>query len=197
MVPEINLLPPLAKRKSSNLVVIIGALLIGLLLIVLCLQFFTLRNEIKVLEAQESQLVLERDVLSAELTSESAVQHGTHSTAVTFVETVSYPVSPLIDDIYSLIGANTYLRSYQFGETGILVSADFETMNEISSFIDRLLNSAYFSDVKVESVTTFEPVGEQGEETNEIDFDVQWRYSATIQLEIDKSFLSGGGNQDE
>ena len=197
MVPEINLLPQLAKRKSSNLLLIIGAILIGLLLIVLCLQFFTLQNEIKELEAQETQLVLERDVLSAELTNENAVQQGTHSTAVNFVETISYPISPLIDNIYSLIDANTYLRSYQFGETGILVSADFETMNEISSFIDRLLNSAYFIDVKVETVATFEPVGEQAAETAEINFDVQWRYSATIQLEIDKSFLSGGGNQDE
>ncbi|SDM80108.1 hypothetical protein SAMN05518871_102269 [Psychrobacillus sp. OK028] len=197
MVPEINLLPQFERRKSSNLLLIIGAILIGLLLIVLCLQFFTLKKEIKVLEAQETQLVIEREVLSAEVTSESTVQQGTHSTAVEFVESVSYPVSPLIDEIYSLIEANTYLRSYQFNETGILLSADFETMNEISSFIERLLNSAYFSDVKVETVASFEPVQEQDSASDKVNFDLQWRYSATIQLDINESYLSEGGTQDE
>ncbi|MFJ7826929.1 PilN domain-containing protein [Psychrobacillus sp. NPDC096623] len=197
MVPEINLLPQFERRKSSNLILIISSIVIGLLIVFLCFQFFTLKKEIKGLEAEETQLVLERDVLSAEVTSESTVQQGTHSTAVTFVESVSYPVSPLIDEIYSLIEANTYLRSYQFDETGILLSADFETMNEISSFIERLLNSAYFSDVKVENVSSFEPFKEQDTESDEINFDVQWRYSATIQLDINESYLSEGGTQHE
>lgn len=89
------------------------------------------------------------------------------------------------------------MRSYQFDETGILLSADLETMNEISLFIERLLNSDYFSDVKIETVSTFEPVGEQDAEADEVNFDVQWRYSATIHLEINESYLSEGGTRDE
>ena len=197
MVPEINLLPQFERRKSSKLLVNIGAIVIGLLLLFLCIQFITLKKEIKELEAEETQLVVERDLLSAEVSTVNTEEQGTHSTAVTFVESVSYPVSPLIDEIYGLIEANTYLRSYQFDETGILLSADFETMNEISSFIESLINSAYFSDVKVETVSTFEPLGEQNVEADGVDFNVQGRYSATIQLEINESYLSEGGTRDE
>lgn len=196
MVPEINLLPQFERRKSSKLLAIIGAIVIGLLLVFLCFQFFTLKKDIKILESEETQLVEERDLLSAEVSTIDTVEQGSHSSSVAFVESVSYPVSPLIDEIYSLIESNSYMRSYQFGETGILLSADFETMNEISSFIERLLNSAYFSDVKVENLSTFEPPGEQNTELeDEVNFDVQWRYSATIQLDINESYLSEGGTR--
>ena len=196
MVPEINLLPQMERRQSSKLLVIISAIVIGLLLVFLFVQFFTLKKDIKILESEETQLVEERDLLSAEVSTLDTVEQGSHSSSVAFVESVSYPVSPLIDEIYSLIESNSYMRSYQFGETGILLSADFETMNEISSFIERLLNSAYFSDVKVENLSTFEPPGEQNTELeDEVNFDVQWRYSATIQLDINESYLSEGGTR--
>lgn len=198
MVPEINLLPQFEKRKSSSLLVIISAIAIGLLLVLLCFQFFTLKKDIKSLESEETQLVEKRDLLSAEVSTIDNGDQGSHSSSVAFVESVSYPVSPLIDEIYSLIESNSYLRSYQFGEAGILLSVDFETMNEISSFIERLLNSAYFSDIKVETLSTFEPAGGQEqtkEEVDEVNFDVQWRYSATIQLDINQSYLSEGGNR--
>lgn len=197
MVPEINLLPQLERRKSSNILLIFSAIVIGLLIVFLCVQFFTLKQEIKGLEAEETQLVVERDLLSAEISAVNPEEQGTHSTAVSFVETVSYPVSPLIDELYLFIEANTYLRSYQFDETGILLTADFETMNELSLYIERLLNSSYFSDVKVETVSTFEPFTEQVTETDEVNFDVQGRYSASIQLDINESYLSEGGTRDE
>lgn len=194
MVPEINLLPQMERRKSSKLFVIISAILIGLLLLFLCFQFFALKKEIKGLESEEIQLVGERDLLNAEVSALATGDQGSHSSSVAFVESVSYPVSPLIDEIYSLIEVNTYLRTYLFDETGILLTADFETMNEISTFIERLLNSRYFSDIKVETINNFEPVGKQGTEVeNEVQFGVQWRYTAQIKLEINEAYLSEGG----
>jgi len=193
VVPEINLLPQIERRKSSKLLLILSAILIGLLLIFLCFQFFVLKKEIKGLESQETQLVGERDLLNAEISTLETGDQGSHSSSVAFVESISYPVSPLIDEIYSLVEVNSYLRTYLFDETGILLTADFETMNEISTFIERLLNSSYFSDIKVETLSSFEPLGEQDIEVeNEVNFDVQWRYTVTIQLEINETYLSEG-----
>jgi len=191
VVPEINLLPQIERRKSSKLLLIISVILISLLLLFLCFQFFTLNKEIKNLKSEEIQLVEERNLLSAEVSTLESGDQGSHSSSVAFVESVSYPVSPLIDEIYSLVEVNSYLRSYLFDETGILLTADFETMNDISTFIERLLNSNYFSDVKVETLSSFEPVGDQDTEVeNEVNFDVQWRYTATIQLMINENYLS-------
>ena len=193
MVPEINLLPQIERRKSSKLLLIISVILISLLLLFLCFQFFTLNKEIKNLTSEEIQLVEERNLLSAEVSTLESGDQGSHSSSVAFVESVSYPVSPLIDEIYSLVEVNSYLRTYLFDETGILLTADFETMNDISTFIERLLNSNYFSDVKVETLSSFAPVGDQDTEVeNEVNFDVQWRYTATIQLMINKTYLSEG-----
>ncbi|WP_419958651.1 PilN domain-containing protein [Psychrobacillus psychrotolerans] len=198
MVPEINLLPQIERRKSSKLLFIVSGILIGLLLVFLCFQFFTLKKEIKSLESEEIQLVGERDLLSAEVSTLDNVDQGNHSSSVAFIESVSYPVSPLIDEIYSLVEVNSYLRTYLFDETGILLTVDFETMTDVSSFIERLLNSSYFSDIKVETLTSFEPVDEQDTEVeNEVKFDVQWRYTATIQLDINETYLSEGGPVNE
>lgn len=195
MVPEINLLPQIERRKSSNLLVIIGAILIVLLLIFLLIQYFTLKSDVTSLSSQETEITVERDLLSAEVAAMATGEQGSLSSSVTFVESVSYPVSPLIDEIQSLLAENTYLRAYQFNEEGVLLEADFETMNEISSFIERLLNSSYFGDVKVETLSSFEPVGEGDTEDDKIDFDVQWRYSATLFLVYEETYLRDGGTQ--
>lgn len=192
MVPEINLLPQIERRKSSNLLVMIGAILIVLLLIFLCIQYFTLKSDVSSLSNKETEVIVERDLLSAEVATMASGEQGSLSSSVSFVESVSYPVSPLIDEIQTLLAANTYLRSYQFDEEGVRVEADFETMNEISTFIERLLSSSYFDDVKVETLSSFEPVGENNTENNKIDFDVQWRYSTTLFLEYEETYLREG-----
>ncbi|QEY19253.1 hypothetical protein D0S48_00255 [Psychrobacillus sp. AK 1817] len=195
MVPEINLLPPIERRKSSNLLVIIGAILVGLLLIFLCIQYFSLKSDLKSLSSKETEISVERDLLSSEVDVMQTGNQGSLSSSVTFVESVSYPVSPLIDEIQSLLVVNTYLRNYEFNEEGVLLKADFETITEISAFIEKLLNSPYFHDVKVEKLSSFEPLGEQDTESETIDFDAQWRNSVILYLEIENVYLREGGPQ--
>ncbi|WP_342577132.1 hypothetical protein [Psychrobacillus sp. FSL K6-2843] len=193
MVPEINLLPPIERRKSSNLLVIIGAILVGLLLIFLCIQYFSLKSDLKTLSSKETEISVERNLLSSEVDAMKTGNQGNLSSSVTFVESVSYPVSPLIDEIQSLLVVNTFLRNYEFNEEGVLLKADFETMSEISAFIEKLLNSSYFHDVKVEKLSSFEPLGEHDTESETIDFDVQWRNSVILYLEIENAYLREGG----
>ena len=195
MVPEINLLPPIERRKSSNLLVIIGAILVGLLLIFLCIQYFSLKSDLKTLCSKETEISVERNLLSSEVDAMKTGNQGNLSSSVTFVESVSYSVSPLIDEIQSLLVVNTFLRNYEFNEEGVLLKADFETMSEISAFIEKLLNSSYFHDVKVEKLSSFEPLGEHDTESETIDFDVQWRNSVILYLEIENAYLREGGPQ--
>lgn len=189
MVPEINLLPKMESKKSNNLIVILSIVIAGLLLVFLSFQFFSLKKDVNNLTTEETQIIAERDVLSAQVSSSNTEDKGSLSTSVTFVESVSYPVSPLIEEIYSLLLLNTYLRNYEFEESEIILIADFETMNDISIYVEKLLNSEYFTDVQVQEITNFDPPGST-EESSTTDFDIQSRYSATINLTIDQSFLS-------
>ncbi|QFF99569.1 malate synthase [Psychrobacillus glaciei] len=193
MVPEINLLPKMERRRSNNLFVILGVILFVVLILSISMQLFTSKKDINALTTEETQLAVERDVLSAQVSSTNLTEgQGSLSSAVDFVEGVSYPVSPLMDEVQSLLVDNTYLRDYQFDETGVILSADFETMNDLSIFIEKLIESSYFADVKVEQISSFEPV-DNADEVKGTDFDVQARYSATLNLSIDQTFLSKGG----
>ena len=178
-------------------VLILGAVLFGVLVLFLSMQLFSLKKDISALSSEETQLVEQRDVLVAQVSSSASAQEaqGTLASSVTFVESISYPVSPLIDEVHRLLLENTYLRDYQFGETGVDLVVDFETMNDLSLFVENLLNSPYFTDVQVQSISTFEPSGntEDTADSTETNFDVQSRYSATFTLIMDQAYLSAGG----
>jgi len=197
MVPEINLLPKIERKQTSNLVIILGVVLFGVLLLFLSIQLFSLKKDISTLSSEETQLVAQREGLVAQVSSSASAQQeqGTLANSVTFVESVSYPISPLIDEVHSLILENTYLRDYQFGETAVDLVVDFETMNDLSVFVENLLNSTYFTDVQVQSISTFEPSGntEDTVDSAKTNFDVQSRYSATFTLIMDQAYLSAGG----
>ncbi|MEK4486611.1 PilN domain-containing protein [Psychrobacillus sp. FSL H8-0484] len=195
MVPEINLLPKIESKRSNNLVIILGLIVFGVIIIFLIMQSFSLKKDISALTTEETQLLAEQEVLAAQISSTSSEDQGSLSSSVTFVESVSYPVSPLIEEVQSLLVENTYLRDYQFAEMDVNLTADFETMNDLSIFIEKLLNSSYFTDVKVQEISTFEPEvnSEETTDTDETDFDVQPRYSAMIDLTIDQAYLSAGG----
>ncbi|MFF2755060.1 PilN domain-containing protein [Psychrobacillus sp. NPDC058041] len=193
MVPEINLLPNMERRKSNNLFIILGIILFAVLIIFISMQLISYKKDIAALTTEETQLAAERDVLNAQVSSTNQTENqGSLSSSVAFVESVSYPVSPLMDEVQSLLVDDTYLRDYQFDETGVILTVDFETMNDVSIFIGKLLNSSYFGDVKVEQISTFEPV-DNTDETKGTNFDVQERYSATLNLSIDQTYLSTGG----
>lgn len=192
MVPEINLLPKLERRKSSNLFIILFSVLFAILIIFLSFQFITLKKDVNSLTSEETQITAERDVLVASESTTNEEIAGNHSSSVTFVESVSYPVSPIVNEVHSLLLLNSYLRNYEFGETAVNLVTDFETMNDLSIFVEKLLNSAYFTDVIINEISNFEPVANIEEKT-EVDFDVQTRYSATIMLTIDQAYLREGG----
>ncbi|MEI4769409.1 hypothetical protein WAX74_07090 [Psychrobacillus sp. FJAT-51614] len=189
MVPEINLLPKMESKKSNNLIIILSIILVGALILFLSIQFLSLKKDISTLTTEETKIVAERDVLVAQVSSANTGYQGSLSDSVSFVESVSYPVSPLIEEIHSLLLLNTYLRNYEFGESEIIFDVDFETMNDISIYVEKLLNSEYFTDVQVQEINNFVPPGST-EESAIIDFDIQSRYSAKIKLTIDQTYLS-------
>lgn len=196
MVPEINLLPKMERKKSNNLYVILSLILVGVLLSIMTLQLVSYKRDIGDLTETEAQFVAERDALHTEVAAASTVDQDSLATSVTFVENVSYPVSPLIEEVHSLLLENSYLRDYQFSETDVNLTVDVETMGELSFFLERLLDSTYFVDVKVEQISNFEPFATV-DETKENYFDIQPRYSATINLTIDQAYLRAGGSVNE
>lgn len=192
MVPEINLLPK-RERQKSNFILILAISLVLLITVILLLfiQYFSVKGDIETLTAEETYTVAEKEDLTQLVKEINMSGQGDLQTSVTFAESVSKPVSPLLNEVNTLLEKHTYLRQFEFVNQNILISVDVETMTSLSKFVDKLLVSNYFSDVKVESVTNFDL--SNSSESEEKKFEIIPRYSAIINLNIDQSYLENGG----
>ena len=175
--------------------IIIGAIVI-LVLAFLLWQFFDSRAALAELTTKEVALQQEVNRLQVEYdTLASNAQKGSLEESVTFVERVSYAVTPLIDEMQKLLPGYTYLRSYSFSESAVAITVDFETLSSISQYIKALEDSPYFRDAQLTNVANFE-LGPDAEEVDEEEkFKEVPRYTASIILEIDQTYLATGGVQ--
>lgn len=189
---EINLLPE-RERKKSNTILIFAISLILFITILLWffIQYITLTRDIETLSSDEAYSLEEQVDLTTNLESVKTSSEGDLIASVSFAENISYPVSPLLVEVNSLLEKHTYLRKYEFLEQQITLTLDVETMSTISRLVTYLSASEYFNDIKVESVTSFDI--DSSEQENKVYFEIIPRYSAELTLEIDSVYLKNGG----
>lgn len=194
MVPDINLLPNLEKKHSTpTLIYVVFIILIGMIIGYMIFLFFQAKSDLTTLNAQEVELSSQREQLQIELDGKQNANKGSLKQSVQFVENVSYPVTPLMDETQVLLPEQTYLRNYVFGEKNVEITADFETMSAISAYLEKLTASHYFNDIQVDTISNFDvAIGNQEEKSAKNKFKEVPRYSATITLGIDFKFLAGG-----
>jgi len=195
MVPDINLIPKLEKgQQGPKLIYFLLAIVAILVLSLLVWQYFDASAQMTELQAKESNLITERDQLLTDLSIAQPVNQNTLEQSLSFVEKVSYPVSPLITEIQGLQPSNSYLRNYTFSAESVSISVDFETLSDVATYVSRLSKSGYFTDGQVLSITNSD-LGEELDSEDETNFDVIPRQSAQITLLIDEHFLATGGVQ--
>lgn len=193
MIPEINLLPKLEKRKTSPLLLYM-ILAIIIILSFMTYLFFDARAALKDLSAEERRLVERQEQLHNDIATKQSQNTGSLKQSVHYVQSVAYPVTPLIDETNALLPSPSYLRSYSFGTNQVTIEADFETMTAISKYVERLLASPYFTDTQIGSITNFDiELGEQDKDLPaEEKFKQMPRYSVSITATIDFMYLVGG-----
>ena len=194
MIPDINLLPKVNQDEgSSRTFFMLIAIIVLLLLAVMSWLYFAARADIVDLTAEEQELLAERNALQAQLTDLQGLNQGSIEESIAFVERVSYPVTPLIDETQGLLPDNTYLRSYSFGSSTVSFSVDFETLNAISMYIERLENSAYFLDAQIGSIANFELSPAEEVKDEKLKFTEVPRYAVNVTLNINETYLATGG----
>ena len=196
MIPDINLMPNTEQEDgtSKTFFILLGIIVI-LLLAVMSWLYFSAKAQITDLMNEEQVLQTERDTLQIELSISQGATQGSVEESLAFIEHISYPVTPLIDETKGLLPENTYLRDYSFGESAVTFSSDFETLNAVSTYISQLENSPYFLDVQVGTIENFE-LGTSGEQQNdETRFNEVPRYTAEVTLVINDTHLVAGGGE--
>ncbi|WP_404427816.1 PilN domain-containing protein [Ureibacillus chungkukjangi] len=195
MIPDINLIPKVERNQQGSKLLYILMSIVALLLLSLFLwQYFGARAQITELQAEEANLITQRDQLLSDVNTSQSVNQGSLEQSLRFVETVSYPVSPLMDEIQGLQPSNSYLRNYTFNPGSVSISVDFETLSDVATYVSRLSNSSYFTDGQVLSITN-SGLGEELGTEGVTNFDVIPRQSVEITLLINETYLTTGGVQ--
>ena len=191
MVPEINLLPQMDRKSAGNKW---GALVVGVAFItivaVLAFQYFSLTSSVKTLQAEQQVLLAEKTTIETKIATLEQPEKMDLATMVGVLESITYPVSPLLEEMNFYRGPDVYLREFILTENEIEFVMDFETVPEVATYVGDLTASDYFSDMKVEEVETFVPV--DGDRTVE-SFDVVDRFENRFTVTIDPTYLRTGG----
>lgn len=196
MIPDINLLPHIEKNKTNpKLLMSLLGFLTVLILVVLVWQYFDGRSNLVRLQNEEQALIEQQNQLQTEYDILTTMNKGTLEESVAFVERVSYPVSPLIDEIQSLLQEHTYLRNYSFNDISVQMTIDFETLSAVSNYVNRLENSPYFTDVQVGTISNFNVSPVELISEDEVSFNEVPRYAVTMSLVIDTIYMALGGVQ--
>ena len=191
MVPEINLLPQMERRTTGNkwgilLVVLAFIAVVG----VLAFQYFSLSNSVKTLQADQQALLAEKTAVEEKIVMLEQPEKMDLGTMVGVLERITYPVSPLLEEINVYRGDNVYLREFILKDNEVEFVMDFETMPEAATYVGDVVGSEYFTDFKVDEIFTFGTVEE--DETIEA-FDVVSRLGNRFTVTIDPTYLLTGG----
>ncbi|MGE7921815.1 hypothetical protein ACQKND_01385 [Viridibacillus arvi] len=188
MIPDINLLPKVERKKTNSLLLWLYVVVVCLLLIAIGVKYFSLKSEIESLTSEQQSLSTEINSYKGQITNIQKQSQGTLAQSVQFVESISYPVTPIIDSLEGHLESYEKLTDINYGAEGIAVTIDFETLNDVSLYVQKLLMDHLYTDVQIEKVTAFKP--EKNEYNNaDSDEDLVPRYTAEFKLAISNSDL--------
>lgn len=188
MIPDINLLPKIERKKTSSLLLWLFVAVVCLLLIAAGVKYFALKSEIETLTAEEQEISAKIDDYNDQISNFEQQSQGSLEQSVQFVESVSYPVTPIIDSVERHLEPYEKFTKMNFNDEGITVNIDFETLNDVSIYVQKLLEDNLYTDVQIDKVTAFKP---EKNEYNNADSDegLVPRYTAEIKLAISNSDL--------
>ncbi len=188
MIPDINLLPKVEKRATNSPALWVIVILIALMFIAFGIYYGLLKSNISSLESQQQALSSEMENYKKQMTSVNNQSQDSFDQSVKFVESVSYPVTPVIDSIEGHLESYEKLTNITYGEAGVTITVDFETLNGVSLYVQKLLTDPLYTDVQVESVTSFEPDKKEYQDATPSDLLVP-RYTASIKLTLNQANL--------
>lgn len=190
MLPEINLLPKKERQSSFYFYLLLGLLILCLLVVSYVLYaHFQTKGQLEQATKKETTLIEKETTLQAKKTELDKRDEDTLEEAVERTKKQVFPTSILMNHLLVLLPEEGYLREYTYNFGAVEIHAHFETMNEISTYIERLLE-----DAQAKEVNTFrlKDTGEVGRETREaIDtyYEKTPRYDAVFELQMNRESI--------
>ncbi|MGR6896782.1 hypothetical protein [Rummeliibacillus sp. BSL5] len=193
MIPNINLLPKVERRTPDKSLLWLSGTILLLIFIGVGSYCYSLQSDVNSITQQHQNLASQIEASQKELATLQTAGQGSFDQSVQYVESVSYPVTPIIDSVKGYLASYEKLTSLTYGETGVTVIIDFETLHGISTYVQNVLTDPLFSGVQVTSVESFDPAKKEYDEAIESDHLIP-RYKATMVLSINRAKLLAEGD---
>src|SRR5699024_9623941 len=132
-------MPEMRKRETKfTLFYFSLAIIFICILIIFTLQFFHAKNELTQLKNEENVLVKQKEQLQIKVDELMNARTENLEQSLIFVENIAYPVSPLFIEVSDLLIDYSYLRTFALAAQNLTLVIDFETMNDVSKYINQL-----------------------------------------------------------
>lgn len=204
MLPDINLLPKYKKERSLLYILfIIGLILAFLLTGFLIYQYITIKDELKHVTAQNTELVQKKEALELATATQEPNEAESMEEAVAYAEKYVVPTSKLIDQLMTFLPTTGYLSKYDYQQGNVAIESHFETMTDASTYMAQLDASDFIKNAKVNRIETFEleaPASETENEENAIEmspFELLPRYQVTYSFEVNSVQLKRENKENE
>ena len=193
---DINLLPQYERRRgSSGLIYILLIILVIAAFAYVGTTYFMTKSNLEKLDREYASLTENADTLTTELNALESDSTTTKDDAVSFVSGHTIPTSIFIVELFSLLPEHSYLSSYNYSSLQANITTQFEALDDVAQYTNRLTHSDYTRDAKVNRIHTFD--WRDFPESYLTEFDVISRYEATFSLDVDKWSLKGAAKEDE
>lgn len=160
MLANINLLPKRDPRNVANLSICFIVAFIALILAgIFFFQHYSVEKKRVEIEKEVSQLQAQNAALSKKnsssegTTSQSSI--AALQSAVDYSNGVSLDSVPILNELSKQLPERGFFKAYSYNDSGeITLAVQFDTNREAAYYLARLKESAYFTDVDLNSITT-------------------------------------------
>lgn len=197
MIPEINLLPEKDRRSERSALLFIIVFVVWFLLVMfMAFQYFQAKSDMKLFQSRAESLALEKQLLESEINNTSTGMGLAE--VVSYAEKLTVPTSKVINELLHLLpNEESYLNQYSYSTGQVTVQAQFESLDMVATYVEKLNSSKYFTDVKVDNISTFS-LEESEEENDEQRFEEMPRYDVSLSIAVYlPALLPTGGEADE
>lgn len=196
MLPEVNLLPEREQQSNTSYHIFLISIIVCVLLYSLFAYFyFTTSSDLKLAEQRFNQLEMEKTAL--ETKQSQSVNEDIHNVddSIRFAEYFVIPTSHFIDELLDLLPEHAYLTEYEYNFRTVKLKTQFETLNDASSYTDKLVQSKFITEAMVDEIDTIPT--EELEDEDLYSFDTIPRYDVSYSLVLNLEQLKQGGSEDE
>jgi type IV pilus assembly protein PilN len=186
MVVEINLLPK-KERTFKRTILVFG---ITLLLLIGCagfvlIDYIRVKSDIQAVKAQTEEIADNRLLLESDKDGAAYRAIENLQTTVGWVKQNEFSTVYLLAHIVELLPERGYFIEYtQTADNTIQITAQFDTIREVSAYLHELTNSPYIKEVSLSTVDTTPIIEEESTNTS-----ILPRYQGAYQLLVDREAL--------